>query len=439
MVKNKRVAAIIALALLALIGMQLYTQLDVIVPSSEGFESSTIPTGWTSDGEVSTSTDVAYQGSRSLKCTLVYDGLWQVSVGTTEIEPTFDLATRFYIYIPSAPSDATASVNHLQVINILQTVTLWRRVCFVMLDYYPTTESWNLVLTVDEAAGGISDQSAAISLDYGIWHYLEVVADVEGGIYNAYWDSASPLISMSGFTYNTTALPIGITSVYTGPLSSQMGVTTYIDTWAVSHSLIGPVGPVGPSDYTLTISAGANGVTDPLPDTYTYSSGTEVSITATPNEGYYFSHWSIDDVVSSTNPTSVTMDQDHTVEAYFSATQTTLQNYTLTINVAEHGTTDPLPESYRYTEGSIVSITAVPDEGYGLTHWVLDGENKTVPSLEITVSANHNVSVYFALLGGETPIIPTEPTGIQGWEIPVAIMLVVATVVGVVVMRKRSP
>jgi hypothetical protein len=54
--------------------------------------------------------------------------------------------------------------------------------------------------------------------------------------------------------------------------------------------------------YTLTVSAGEGGsVSTPGG---TFSSGTQVSITATPSEGYSFSGWSNG---SSDNPLSVTL------------------------------------------------------------------------------------------------------------------------------------
>jgi len=46
-----------------------------------------------------------------------------------------------------------------------------------------------------------------------------------------------------------------------------------------------------PIPYTLTISAGSGGTTEPQPGSYTYDFGTQVSLTATPNSGYSFSQW----------------------------------------------------------------------------------------------------------------------------------------------------
>lgn len=59
-----------------------------------------------------------------------------------------------------------------------------------------------------------------------------------------------------------------------------------------------------------------SGTTDPVPGTYSYDFGTEVSITATPDSGYQFNEWS-GDVSGTTNPITITMDSDKFVKADF--------------------------------------------------------------------------------------------------------------------------
>jgi len=69
--------------------------------------------------------------------------------------------------------------------------------------------------------------------------------------------------------------------------------------------------------YTLTISATAGGTTDPAPGSYVYDEGTEVTVTAIPDEFYEFDHWELDGAVRSENPIDVLMDADHTLHAVF--------------------------------------------------------------------------------------------------------------------------
>jgi uncharacterized repeat protein (TIGR02543 family) len=68
--------------------------------------------------------------------------------------------------------------------------------------------------------------------------------------------------------------------------------------------------------YTLTITAGSGGTTNPSAGTYTYDEGVEVTVTATPNSGYIFVGWS-GDVTSTANPITITMDSNKSITANF--------------------------------------------------------------------------------------------------------------------------
>lgn len=69
---------------------------------------------------------------------------------------------------------------------------------------------------------------------------------------------------------------------------------------------------------TLTISALTGGTTDPTPGSHSYDYGTQVSVTAIPNNGYQFDHWS-GDASGTSNPVIITMDADKSITANFTA------------------------------------------------------------------------------------------------------------------------
>ena len=73
--------------------------------------------------------------------------------------------------------------------------------------------------------------------------------------------------------------------------------------------------------HTLTIAAGSGGSTEPVPGTYFYDEGTEVSITASPDSGYGFGSWTgnIPQGHEDDNPITITMDSDKSITASFSA------------------------------------------------------------------------------------------------------------------------
>jgi hypothetical protein len=80
-----------------------------------------------------------------------------------------------------------------------------------------------------------------------------------------------------------------------------------------------------PPTFTLTIAASAGGSTNPAPGLYSYSQGSIVSVQANPNIGYYLDHWELDTAnVGSANPYSVTMDGNHTLNALFQSTQSSM-------------------------------------------------------------------------------------------------------------------
>jgi hypothetical protein len=70
-------------------------------------------------------------------------------------------------------------------------------------------------------------------------------------------------------------------------------------------------------DPILSISASWGGTTNPAPGTYSYIYGTSVSVTAIPSSGYYFAYWVLDSTYYYSNPITVTMTADHSLQAYF--------------------------------------------------------------------------------------------------------------------------
>jgi hypothetical protein len=69
--------------------------------------------------------------------------------------------------------------------------------------------------------------------------------------------------------------------------------------------------------YTLTMNACTHGTTNPAsPGTYTYASGTSVTISATPASGYHFTGWS-GTYAGSTNPYTFTINQNYDETANF--------------------------------------------------------------------------------------------------------------------------
>jgi hypothetical protein len=147
-----------------------------------------------------------------------------------------------------------------------------------------------------------------------------------------------------------------------------------------------------PVEHNLTITTTTGGSTDPAPGTYSYSCGSNVSITAFPDSCYQFDHWELDGSnVGSANPYTVTMKSNHTLQAVF-----VIINYTLTITTTTGGTTNPAPGSYVYSCCTNVSVTSIPDTCYAFDHWELD--SMPVGSANpyvVHMDANHTLNGVF--------------------------------------------
>ena len=134
--------------------------------------------------------------------------------------------------------------------------------------------------------------------------------------------------------------------------------------------------------YTLSVTAGDGGSVSTTGGTF--SQGTQVSITATPNAGYSFSSWSNG---STANPLSVTLNSDTSVTANF---QVIVNSYTLTVSAGDGGSVSS--EGGEYEEGTEVTVTATPDEGYKFTGWS-DGES--YQSRVVTLNSDITISAFF--------------------------------------------
>jgi parallel beta-helix repeat protein len=143
--------------------------------------------------------------------------------------------------------------------------------------------------------------------------------------------------------------------------------------------------------YQLEILPASGGTTNPPPGTYTYINGTEVLISAIPEEHHILNYWLLNgNNVGLENPIKVLMTDNFTLQPFF-----TLRNYTLTISATSGGTTEPPPNTYSYTANSFVTVTAIPFKGFSFYYWLLDGEMKIENPITITMDGNHTLKAFF--------------------------------------------
>ncbi len=140
--------------------------------------------------------------------------------------------------------------------------------------------------------------------------------------------------------------------------------------------------------FTLSASV-AQGQGTVTPTSGTYSEGQNVTITATPAQGWLFDHWG-GALSGSTNPATVTMNANKTISAHF--IQDTRKFYSITKQAAPGGTITQSPEGSSLVEASNVTLTAVPSKGWTFSGWSGDhtGTNATwaIPSLSSNISVS---------------------------------------------------
>ncbi|MFY7711017.1 InlB B-repeat-containing protein [Tenacibaculum sp. MEBiC07804] len=150
-----------------------------------------------------------------------------------------------------------------------------------------------------------------------------------------------------------------------------------------------------PIQRTLTVNATDGSVTvAPNSGTGTYDDGSVLTLTATPDAGFEFTGWS-GDASGTTNPLNITMDADKTVTANFSPIQRTL-----TVNAANGSVTaSPNPVNGTYDDGTVVTLTAVPDSGYQFDSWSGDATGNTT-QITVTMDGDKTVTASFSVTLG---------------------------------------
>jgi len=159
--------------------------------------------------------------------------------------------------------------------------------------------------------------------------------------------------------------------------------------------------------YLTALTYGAGSV-NPA-GTTSYMQGAEVTLTATPEDGWRFSGWQ-GDLTGAENPASFVINSDKTVTAVFSQ----LQQYSLTTEVEGEGSVTPEGTTF-HLDGSEVTLTATPGEGWEFVEWqgaLTGSENPAMIIMDDQKSVTavfSRIPVYYTLTVAVTGEGTTEP------------------------------
>ena len=153
------------------------------------------------------------------------------------------------------------------------------------------------------------------------------------------------------------------------------------------------------------------GTSDPAPGTYSYSDGTAVTFTATPDPpflttAFLFVNWVIS---SSAGVNTITTDNPATITVSGGVTYDVQPTYQLitaapggnlppnmaaaaivVVLAAAGGTTNPVPGTYALGNVSTFDLTAIPNSGWQFAHWVISGPNLSHGGYPYTATPTDN-------------------------------------------------
>lgn len=156
--------------------------------------------------------------------------------------------------------------------------------------------------------------------------------------------------------------------------------------------------------YTVAASAGAGGsVSIDTPANGpggTYSEGSSVTITATPDSGFEFVAWAgLEGAEANTASTTITVNSDRVVAATFQPESTGGDEFTLSITKAGNGSGTVSPAApLTVADGTVVTIVATPASSSKFVSWTGDVAgvaNTAAATTTVTVTADTNLVANF--------------------------------------------
>jgi hypothetical protein len=238
----------------------------------------------------------------------------------------------------------------------------------------------------------------------------------------SYFDAArnrTRVTTVSVWDDTSTVLTVGNWYHVVATYKSGQGLTIYINgIQRVNKPLVGNIFVYGDSVFEAPLFIGWDGGTSANNNRYRWLSGTldEISIypkALTPGQ---ITQRYLDTKDGSSSSSTIVSGETQLGETWrakvtpndsFRDGVTSLSNpvtitqppvqYELTIGVSGSGTTDPAPGAHTYNAGANAIVTAIPDFGMKLDHWLKDGTNwGTANPCTVLMDTDHTLTAVFA-------------------------------------------
>ena len=160
-----------------------------------------------------------------------------------------------------------------------------------------------------------------------------------------------------------------------------------------------------PAEHTVTVTTEGGGTASASPAKA--AAGTEITLSATPNEGYHFKEWEVESPTGLviTNNKFTMPDSNVEVKAIFEEDVPAPTEFTITVKTDSNGTASASPD--KAVAGTEIALTATPNEGYHFKEWQVISGDVTIVDDKFTMP-DSNVEIK-AIFEEDAPPAPTDP------------------------------
>ena len=165
--------------------------------------------------------------------------------------------------------------------------------------------------------------------------------------------------------------------------------------------------PFAPTKHTVTVKTDGNGIAFASP--LLAVTGTEITLTAMPKEGYHFKEWQvISGGVAIENNKFLMPDTNVEVKAFFEeGAPPAPTKYTVTVTTEGGGTASASPA--KTAAGTEITLTATPNTGYHFKAWQVESPAGLVITNNKFTMPDSNVAIK-AIFEEDSPFAPTKHT-----------------------------